>query len=84
MEWTRGRVIDLRTLLPVIDLLGFAHGLGIILVGTVDGFFSVDRKSGRINKVGDGPGFYNVVPYVSFYTPGTDQTHCSMLLPSFG
>ncbi|KAG2585758.1 hypothetical protein PVAP13_6KG410100 [Panicum virgatum] len=69
MEWTRGRVIDLRTLLPVIDLLGFAHGLGIILVGTVDGFFSVDRKSGRINKVGDGPGFYNVVPYVSFYTP---------------
>ncbi|PAN36709.1 hypothetical protein PAHAL_6G303800 [Panicum hallii] len=69
LEWTRGRVIDLRTLLPVIDLLGFAHGLGIILVGTVDGFFSVDRKSGRINKVGDGPGFYNVVPYVSFYTP---------------
>jgi len=53
------------------------------LVGTVDGFFSVDRKSGRINKVGDGPGFYNVVPYVSFYTPGTDQTHFSMLLPSF-
>ncbi|OEL28741.1 hypothetical protein BAE44_0010240 [Dichanthelium oligosanthes] len=70
LEWTKGRVIDLRTLLPVIDLLGFVHGVGIILVGTVDGFFSVDQKSGRINKVGDGPGFYNVVPYVSFCTPG--------------
>ncbi|KAG2580707.1 hypothetical protein PVAP13_6NG360301 [Panicum virgatum] len=48
MEWTRGGVIDLRTLLPVIDVLGFGHGLGIILVGTVDGFFSVDRKSDRM------------------------------------
>ncbi|TKW11765.1 hypothetical protein SEVIR_6G254600v4 [Setaria viridis] len=76
VEWTQDRVIDLRTLLPVIDLLGFAHGLGIVLVGTVDGFFSVDQKSGSINKVGDGPGFYNVVPFVSFYTPalGTAST----------
>ncbi|CAO2200339.1 unnamed protein product [Urochloa humidicola] len=75
-EWTRDRVIDLRTLLPVIYLLGFAHGHGIILVGTVDGFFSVDQKSGRITKVGDGPGFYNVVPYLSFCTPalGTVST----------
>ncbi|CAO2164864.1 unnamed protein product [Urochloa humidicola] len=75
-EWTRDRVIDLRTLLPVIDLLGFAHGHGIVLVGTVDGFFSIEQKSGRINKVGDGPGFYNVVPYLSFCTPalGTVST----------
>ncbi|KAF8753142.1 hypothetical protein HU200_011798 [Digitaria exilis] len=69
MEWTRDREIDLRTLLPVIDLLGFAHG--VVLVGTVDGFFSVDQKSDRITKVGDGPGFYNLVPYATFYThPG--------------
>ncbi|CAM0148613.1 unnamed protein product [Urochloa decumbens] len=76
VEWTRDRVIDLRTLLPVIDLLGYAHGHGIVLVGTVDGFFYVDQKSGRITKVGDGPGFYNVVPYVSFCTPalGTVST----------
>ncbi|KAF8654002.1 hypothetical protein HU200_062144 [Digitaria exilis] len=42
MEWTRDREIYLRTLLPVIDLLGFAHG--VFLVGTVDGFFSVDQN----------------------------------------
>ena len=58
MEWTRGRVIDLGMLLPVIDLLGFAHVLGNILVGTFDGFFSSDPKSGRIDKVEDGPGFF--------------------------
>ncbi|CAL5014129.1 unnamed protein product [Urochloa decumbens] len=76
VEWTRDRVIDLRTLLPIIDLLGHAHGHGIVLVGTVDGFFSVDQKSGRITKVGDGPGFYNVVPYMSFCIPalGTVST----------
>ncbi|CAL5000330.1 unnamed protein product [Urochloa decumbens] len=76
VEWTRDRVIDLRTLLPVIDLLGYAHGHGIVLVGTVDGFFYVDQKSGRTTKVGDGPGFYNVVPYMSFCTPalGTVST----------
>ncbi|WVZ91665.1 hypothetical protein U9M48_037808 [Paspalum notatum var. saurae] len=68
-EWTRGSVVDLRTLLPVIDVLGFAHGLGVVLVGTVDGFFTVDEKSGRISKVGDAPGFYNLVPFVNFHTP---------------
>ncbi|XP_039778908.1 uncharacterized protein LOC120646393 [Panicum virgatum] len=71
--WTKGRVIELKALLPVIDLLGFAHGLGVILVGTVDGFFSVDQQTGRINKVGDGPGFYNLVPYVSFCTPALER-----------
>jgi hypothetical protein len=73
MEWTQGRVIDLRSLLPVIDLLGFADGIGMILVRTLDGFFSVDQKSGRINKLLDVPGFCysDIVPYVSFYTPGT-------------
>jgi len=64
MEWTRGRVIDLGRLLAVIDLLGFVHGLGIIFVETFDGFSSVDPKSGWINKVGDGPGFFFLVPYV--------------------
>ncbi|CAD6265076.1 unnamed protein product [Miscanthus lutarioriparius] len=36
MEWTQGRVIDLRSLLPVINLLGFADGLGMILVWTIN------------------------------------------------
>jgi hypothetical protein len=80
--WTKGRVIELKALLPVIDLLGFAHGLGVILVGTVDGFFSVDQQTGRINKVGDGPGFYNLVPYVSFYTRGTTLQRVQLPTPS--
>ena len=72
MEWTQDRVIDLRSLLPIIDLLGFADGLSMILVGTIDGCFSVDQKSGRIDKLVDGPDFCSgIVPYVSFYTPGT-------------
>ena len=54
MEWTQDRVIDLRSPLPIIDLLGFADGLSMILVGTIDGCFSVDQKSGRIDKLVDG------------------------------
>ncbi|CAD6265077.1 unnamed protein product [Miscanthus lutarioriparius] len=78
MEWTQGRVIDLRSLLPVIDLLGYADGVGMILVGTIGGCFSVDQKSGRIDKLVDGTGFCrDIVPYMSFYTPalGTASTN---------
>jgi len=81
-EWARSRVIDLDPLIPLNTLsakpkaAGFAdNGAGgVVFVWTAAGFFTIDLKSSRANKVGDSHGGFNhpVVPYMSFCTPGTD------------
>jgi len=64
-----------RLLYYSIDYIAFAHGAGIFFVGTDDGIFSFDLKSGQAKKVFNDPcvgyGVNIVVPYVSFCTPGT-------------
>ncbi|GJM91205.1 hypothetical protein PR202_ga07558 [Eleusine coracana subsp. coracana] len=69
------KVIDLEDALSVraleasAQVVGFADGIGIILVRMVDAFFTVDVKSNLVKKIAEGLDFFNVVPYLSFYTP---------------
>jgi hypothetical protein len=79
--WSQVRVLELETLLPADafpisdDYVGFAHGVGVFFVPTEDrqSIFSIDLNSGwvRNEDCGDGQ-THGVVPYTSFYTPGTD------------
>ena len=76
--WAQSRVIDLQTLLRplgiLMDVLAvncFVDGVAAIFVGTGGFRFAIDLKSGRITKIGERMGIYNIVPYMSFYTPGT-------------
>jgi len=82
MGWAQIRAIDLAKLLSVnahsvcSDFVVFAHGVGIFFVGTDDGLFSFDLKSGQVRKICEGDRRYNdirgVVPYMSFYTPALE------------
>jgi hypothetical protein len=63
----------------VPSLIGFADGTGVVFVKTETGrVFSVELKSGRYQKISF-PRFHNgdpgqepiIIPYMSFYTPGT-------------
>lgn len=75
-EWTESRVIQLDSLLPADALLtsptavGFAAGVCIVFLRTDVGVFSIDLKSLRVTKIRKGGG-ENIVPYMSFCTPGT-------------
>ncbi|TVU40579.1 hypothetical protein EJB05_14046 [Eragrostis curvula] len=82
--WAKIRVIQLQTLLPVnvtilSDFVGFAHGIGVFLVGTNKGVFSVDLKSHRVRKICDEASddgydvIQCVVPIMRFYTPDLRQ-----------
>lgn len=75
--WAQSRVIDLETLLRPLgtlmaSLICFVDGVAAIFVGTDGLLFAIDLKSGRvtITKIGE-RGINNIVPYMSFYTPGT-------------
>ncbi|CAL5067235.1 unnamed protein product [Urochloa decumbens] len=74
-EWVQCQVIDLKTVIPVIDpgqvpsVVGSAEGVGAIFISTDAGLFTIELKSGRWRKL-DEPGVYfSVLPYMSFYTP---------------
>ncbi|TVU40858.1 hypothetical protein EJB05_14338, partial [Eragrostis curvula] len=76
-EWVQCRVIELDGMVPIANpddkqrVAGFAEGVGIIFMSTGVGLFMIKLNSGRVRKVGE-PGFYfSVLPYMSFYTPGT-------------
>ncbi|OEL16531.1 hypothetical protein BAE44_0022449 [Dichanthelium oligosanthes] len=76
--WTEIRAIELGNLLPVDALpissgfVGFAHGIGAFFVEADDGrIFSYVLKTGQVEMVCKGNGFHSVVPYMSFYVPGT-------------
>ena len=52
-------------------MVGFADGVALFFVQTVDGLFSIDLKSGQVKKVYNGGDIDSVVPYMAFCTPGT-------------
>jgi hypothetical protein len=73
-RWVVSRQIELRMLLPAHALafcvVAVADAVGVIFVYTVDGVYTFDLNSGQVTKVFR-YGFYEVIPFVSFYTPGT-------------
>lgn len=77
VAWAQRRVINLEPLLAVRALstspfvIGFADSIGVIFLGTGDGIFTIELKSGRVNKVYKrGRSIEKVIPYMSFYTRG--------------
>jgi hypothetical protein len=74
--WAQSKVIKLTELPPgdpidSLSLTGFAHGLDVILVCTLEGIFTIDLKSVRVTKVcQDSSLACFTFPYMSFYTPG--------------
>jgi hypothetical protein len=80
-RWVQSREIELETLLPANALLtlpyllGFADGVGVLFVWTVvGGVMLVNLKSSRVTQVEIHMDIYGVVPYVTYYTPGTTAT----------
>ncbi|CAL5089175.1 unnamed protein product [Urochloa decumbens] len=82
-KWIKYKVIELETLLPAEALLatprvlGFVDGVGVILIWTSDGDFTIDLKSGQVVERREfsvdesSPiNLRNVVPYMSFHIPG--------------
>ena len=79
MRWVQSKLIEYK--IPVgrtmitLDVFGFADGGGVIYVGTDNGAFMTDLKSGRFMKVGGGVSDgETMVPFMSFYTPGASLT----------
>ncbi|KAL6838181.1 hypothetical protein ACP4OV_011868 [Aristida adscensionis] len=76
-RWIQSKAIDLKKLLPVdalegsIYVYGFADGANVIFILANHELYSIDLKSSQTIKIdlGVGPMFYNVFPYMSFYTP---------------
>ncbi|KAK3126236.1 hypothetical protein QOZ80_7AG0553600 [Eleusine coracana subsp. coracana] len=80
-RWTQSRVINLRTLLPVDALattprlVGFADALSVLILWTGHGFFAINTKSLEVINIAEGNReegsgtVYNVVPFLTFYTP---------------
>jgi hypothetical protein len=75
--WAQSRVIELKTLLPfgaVFTLpcvVGFADGLGTVFLKFNNLLCTIDLKSYNVKKLCQTQGRgTNVVPYMSFYTPG--------------
>ncbi|RCV09389.1 hypothetical protein SETIT_2G023800v2 [Setaria italica] len=74
-EWVQCRVIELKTIIPVVDpgevpfVVGAAEGVGAIFISTDAGLFTIEIKSGRVRKVDEPGDYFSVLPYMSFYTP---------------
>ena len=74
--WPQIRVIELKKLLPADafpvypNCFAFVRGVGIV-VGTKNGLFIIDLKSDKVEMVCEGKIIHVVVPYMSFYIPGT-------------
>jgi hypothetical protein len=76
--WALDRTIELSTLVPAghsireFDVASSVNGGGIIHVGTYQGCrsFTTDLKSGKFSEVGFTAILENMVPFISFYTPG--------------
>jgi hypothetical protein len=77
--WARSRVIELEPLLPPGVLLhrsvspvGFAEGVSVIFLRTRNGLYTIDLNSGEGKKVHQITCINKVMPYMSFYTGGTN------------
>ncbi|GJN10373.1 hypothetical protein PR202_ga28461 [Eleusine coracana subsp. coracana] len=76
-EWVQRKVIELKGIIPAAGpdekavVVGSAEGVDVIFVSTGAGLFTIKLNSGMVKKI-DEPGVYfSVLPYMSFYTPGT-------------
>jgi len=48
-----------------------AQGVGVIFVGKEDALFRIHLESGQVRKEDCGDRTVDVIPYMSFYVPGT-------------
>ncbi|CAN6181013.1 unnamed protein product [Urochloa humidicola] len=90
--WAQRRVIDLGALLQIhrfsiaANVVGVADGVGAIFIEFCGGIFTLDLKSERIKKLKGGHGFGNnvheIIPFMSFCTPGTDLLSSYLFLIS--
>jgi hypothetical protein len=75
-SWAQSHTIDLKTIgtLPgSLTIVCCMDGMAAILMGINDQeFFVVNLKSRQIRKIPKGRFAYPVVPFMSFYTPGTN------------
>ncbi|PUZ68806.1 hypothetical protein GQ55_2G058100 [Panicum hallii var. hallii] len=76
MGWWQRKAFRLRTMKPVgcdilkLHVVGFEDGGGIIYVGTDQGSFTTDLKSGRyLRKVEGVGGSEDILPYMTCYDP---------------
>ncbi|XP_039851380.1 uncharacterized protein LOC120709799 [Panicum virgatum] len=74
--WVVRRAIHLATQLPahvssVYYVVASADGAGVVFLCTTDGLYTFDLNSGQSTRVMSNR-FYDIIPYVTFYTPGTD------------
>ncbi|KAG2549068.1 hypothetical protein PVAP13_9KG293500 [Panicum virgatum] len=77
-RWIQTRVIKLERLLPVDAffgsaerpyVVGFAYRIGLLFFWANNVLYTVHVKTCEVKKLYKGHTIYNVVPYMSFYTP---------------
>ncbi|WVZ61681.1 hypothetical protein U9M48_011515 [Paspalum notatum var. saurae] len=81
-QWMRGRVIGLDATASIalgdpsakLDAVGFAEGADSVFISASGGIFTVELKSGRVRKIGEGGDFDPVFPFMSFCTPDHGST----------
>ncbi|XP_039793241.1 uncharacterized protein LOC120659237 [Panicum virgatum] len=75
--WTENRVIELEALLPSYafltppDVVGFADGIDVIFLMADSVLYTIDTKTYEVKKVFEGKRINCVIPYMSFFIPGT-------------
>lgn len=88
-SWAQHMVLtelELETLLPRgnpwcwHEVTGWVEGTHTIFISIDTGVFTLDLKSKKVKKVGKMPAYYRIIPYMTFYTPGT--TLCALFLTS--
>ncbi|CAL5077950.1 unnamed protein product [Urochloa decumbens] len=76
-RWAQRRVIELEKLLPAgalmdrVRVVGFVDGVSLIFLQTSNELFAIDLKSQKARKMCERHTWDMVIPYESFYTPGT-------------
>ena len=58
-------------------MVGFAEGVGVAFVRIGTSLFMIELKSEQVRKVNKFQLFKTVLPFMSFYTPGTVTPHLS-------
>jgi hypothetical protein len=77
--WKQGRTIKLDMMLSIdigvpstsFRVVGFAQGADTVFLSGSDGIHAVTLESGQVRKVYGRGHLFRIVPYVSFYIPGT-------------
>ncbi|KAL6647121.1 hypothetical protein ACP70R_014558 [Stipagrostis hirtigluma subsp. patula] len=77
-EWIQSRVIELETMTPMAKhgpyVVGFAENVSLIFVSTGFSLFAIEPDSGQVRKIPKRGVSYDVLPYMSFCTPGSRYT----------